>query len=347
MGSIPSEATIPWIKTPLVLSPELSRIAGCNIYLKLDSLQPSGSFKSRGIGNLMLRALDASSRPDTVHFYCSSGGNAGLACASAALSLARPATIVLPTSASPLMKRKLLALGASVEVQGANWAQADAYLRESLLAKDPEGVYVPPFDHPDIWDGASSIVTELRDQMGSRPIHGIVLSVGGGGLLNGVMQGLTTQYSPDETLPRVLAVETVGAESLHASVMAGEHVTLPAITSIANTLGATRVSSRTWEWARDRPDVLTSLTVTDADAAAACVRFADDARLLVEVSCGASLALCYKDGELRRRLGDDGLTDDEWAARNVVLEVCGGAGVTLEILEGYRQKYASEATFKC
>ncbi len=54
--------------------------AGSNIYLKLENLQPSGSFKSRGVGNLMFRAAKASSQDD-IHFYCSSGGNAGLACA--------------------------------------------------------------------------------------------------------------------------------------------------------------------------------------------------------------------------------------------------------------------------
>lgn len=295
----------------------------------------------------MVRALASSSSPGNVHFYCSSGGNAGLACASSALSLSRPATIVLPTSSSALMQRKLLALGVHVQVVGDNWAEADKFLREELVAKNPGAVYVPPFDHPDVWDGASSLVTELAEQMGGRPIHGIVLSVGGGGLLNGVMQGITSLYPAGgaETPPRVLAVETVGADSLNASVVAGEHVTLPAITSIAKSLGATRVSSRTWEWARDRPDIVESLTVSDADAAMSCVRFADDARLLVEVSCGASLAVCYR-GELRQRLGS-GLTDDEWTERNVVIEVCGGAGVTLEVLAAYAETYGKEASFKC
>ncbi|KAF3348092.1 hypothetical protein VdG2_03818 [Verticillium dahliae VDG2] len=78
MGSISAEAKLPWIETPLISSPELSRAAGCNILLKLENLQPSGSFKSRGVGNLVLRAVAASASAD-VHFYCSSGGNAGLA----------------------------------------------------------------------------------------------------------------------------------------------------------------------------------------------------------------------------------------------------------------------------
>lgn len=289
----------------------------------------------------MTRAV--ASGPGDVHFYCSSGGNAGLACATCAVALNRPATIVLPTSAPPLMKKKLLALGANVQVHTAGnvWAEADRYMRDELLANDPSGVYVPPFDHPHVWDGASTIVDELREQL-DMPIHGIVCSVGGGGLVNGVMQAVES-LPWSGTRPTVIAVETCGADSLNASVRAGEHVTLPGITSIATSLGASRVSEQTWRWSQTSSH-MHSMTVTDADAAISCVRFADDARLLVEVSCGAALAVAYR-GDLRRVLGE-GLSVEEWATRNVVLEVCGGAGVTLETLAMYRDKYGGESSSK-
>lgn len=287
----------------------------------------------------MTRAAAASS--SNVHFYCSSGGNAGLACATSALSLGSKATIVVPTITSPLMKAKLLALGVEVHQVGKNWAAADAHLRENLLANDPTGVYVPPFDHPDIWEGASSIVEELREQIDG-PIDGIVCSVGGGGLLNGIMQGVEAASWPAGKKPRVLAVETHGADSLHASVVAGKHITLPEMASAATSLGATRVSSETWRHAQN-PN-LTSLVLSDADAAVSCVRFADDALLLVEMACGATVATAYR-GDLRAQLGK-GLSDEEWARKNVVLEVCGGAGVTLEMLQEYRSKYGPEATIK-
>lgn len=342
MGSLPSEASLPWLKTPTIYSPELSRIASCNVYLKLENLQPSGSFKSRGIGNLMVRALAASPNPHSVRFYCSSGGNAGLACATAAISLKRPATICLPTSSPPLMKKKLLALGVEVQIHGSNWFEADKYMREELLAKDSEGVYVPPFDHQLIWDGASTMVDEMREQVPG-PIAGIVCSVGGGGLVNGVMQGVTN-LPWSGTSPQVIAVETVGADALNASVRAGEHVTIPKISSIATSLGATRVSAQTWKYAHTRPETMQSVVVSDADAAISCVRFADDARLLVEVSCGATLAPVYR-GDLREKVGR-GCSDEEWKGKNVVLVVCGGSGVALETLAGYREKYGEEASIK-
>ncbi|KAM0277238.1 hypothetical protein ACHAQH_005959 [Verticillium albo-atrum] len=365
MGSSTANASLPWMETPLIPSPHLSRAAGCNIYLKLENLQPSGSFKSRGIGNLMLQEI--ASRPasqSNLHFYSSSGGNAGLACATSAQALNRPATIVTPTFASPLIVSKLRLLGAEVEKVGANWAVADKHLRDNLVANNPHAVYVPPFDHPHVWDGASTIVDELVKQAPG-DIHGVACSVGGGGLLNGLFQGIEkheanrTSLTPpwrEGKLPPVLAVETRGADSLNASVEAGEHVTLPDITSIARCLGAVRVSSKTWEWAQRKarlgpsevtnaeatgPAELESVAVDDSEAALACVQFADDSRFVVEVACGATIAACYN-GLLKQRLGR-GMTDDEWRGKNIVVIVCGGSDVSLEVLEGYKRDYASAA----
>ena len=286
----------------------------------------------------MTRAV-ASSAGD-VHFYASSGGNAGLACATSAVALQRPATIVIPVTTSEMMKNKLLDLGVEVHQTGKNLAAADEYLRTELLAKDPNGVYVPPFDHPHVWDGASTIIPELRDQM-DEPIDAIVCSVGGGGLFNGLMQGIES-FPWSGHKPEVVGVETAGADSMNASLRANEHITLPEITSIATSLGCSRISAETWKWCQ-YPNTH-SLVVSDADAAISCVRFADDARHLVEVSCGAALVPVYK-GELRKRLGQ-GVTDEEWAQKNIVLIVCGGSGVSLGILEQYRQEYGPQSSIK-
>lgn len=175
------------------------------------------------------------------------------------------------------------------------------------------------------------------------PVDAIVCSVGGGGLLNGVMEGVERHKKTigrSGQTPRVLAVETVGADSLNASVRAGEHVTLPGISSIAASLGATRVSDKTWEWASTKKDELTSVTVTDPEAAMACVKFLEDVRILVEVACGATLATAYN-GDLRRYLGK-GMSDDEWRERNVVLVVCGGSNANMEVLQGYKALYGDK-----
>lgn len=298
---------------------------------------------------MMFRAIAASSVATTssgtdasdaraVHFYCSSGGNAGLAAATSAIALNAPATIVVPVTTSPLMVGKLRDLGADVVQTGANWGEADRYLREELLAKETgRGVYVPPFDHPDIWTGVASLVDELAAQMDGTQVDGIVCNVGGGGLLCGIMQGLEARRKTALGRAKVLAVETVGADSLYASVQQRRLVTLDRITSIATSLGAPRVAEECFEWTRRRPDALISSTVTDAEAVMGCVNLLDDARLLVEVSCGATIATAYN-GDLRRLLGK-GLSDEEWKAKNVVLVVCGGSNINLELLNKYKETY--------
>lgn len=310
-----------------------------NIYLKLETLQPSGSFKSRGIGNLISKAtLSAPSQP--VHFYCSSGGNAGLACVTAAKSLNRPATIVVPMSTSALMVEKLKTRGADVVQHGLHWSEADKYLREELLARDECGVYVPPFDHADLWEGHSSLVDEVEMQMlgVGKEYDGIVCSAGGGGLFCGVMEGLERHgrlRGGSRKEAKVLVMETEGADSLNYSLRSGELKRLDAITSIATSLGATQVARKAFEWGQ-RPEV-TSCVFSDAEAAMACVNFADDERIVVESACGVSIAPAYND-TLHTLLYPE-LSDEEFAELNIVIVVCGGSNVTLKILEGYREEY--------
>ncbi|KAB5531190.1 tryptophan synthase beta subunit-like PLP-dependent enzyme [Coniochaeta sp. 2T2.1] len=349
MGSIShDDLPKPWVETPTIRSAPLSRAAGCNIYLKLDNLQPSGSFKSRGIGNYMFRAISSPSTTtstngstDTslpIHFYCPSGGNAGLAAATSAIALSAKATIVVPNTCSPFMISKLKDLGADVVQTGANFAEADAYLRTELLGKKGErGVYVPPFDHPDIWTGASSIVEELSRQMEGVEVDGIVCNVGGGGLLCGIMEGLEVRKKSKLGKAKVLAIETQGAESLYASVQAGELVTLPKITSIATSLGAPRVAEQCYEWTRRKEGQLICETVTDGQAVMGVVNFLNDARIFVEVACGATIAPAYNGG-LRQSLGK-GLSDAEWKEKNIVLIVCGGSNIHLDLLNEYRKTY--------
>jgi len=133
---------------------------------------------------------------------------------------------------------------------------------------------------------------------------------------------------------QILAVETLGADSLAQSVRKGELVTLPAITSIAASLGAIRVAENAFKEAQ-RPNV-TPVVLEDAEACAACWRFLDDERFLVEPACGVSVALAY-DGRLKTYL--KGFRPDS----KVVIVVCGGSKITLDSLNQYRQTYQSRS----
>ncbi|WWC94658.1 hypothetical protein V866_001505 [Kwoniella sp. B9012] len=334
-GYMPHQDTslpCPWIETPLIESAPLSKIAGCRIFLKMENFQPSGSFKSRGIGNLVLRAVQRSSayQSSPKHFYASSGGNAGLACVTASTLLHQKSTVVVPLTTKPEMIQRIIAAGATEVVQyGQTIADADAYLRAELLPKDPQGVYVPPFDHQDIWNGAETLIHEVHHSLGQTP-DALVCSVGGGGLLVGLCQGLDklTPLSKRETT-KVIGVETIGCESFYEAIKAKSLVTLPSIKSIATSLGCTTVASKALEYGL-RPNVSSTL-VSDKEAIEACMRFAEDHKVLVEPACGATLALVYSG-----RLGEvmDVKEDDK-----VVLVVCGGSNISVEMMYGWKKEF--------
>jgi L-serine/L-threonine ammonia-lyase len=274
------------------------------------------------------------------HFYSSSGGNAGLACVVAAVTLGCAATVVVPISTNPLTKEKIREAGAAEVIQhGASWKEADTYLRDSILKNDPDAVYVPPFDHEDIWEGHATLVQELKRQMNDVSIndHGdvvpdaLICSVGGGGLFSGIMRELDRQ--PAWQNVSVVAVETEGAASLAASLAAGELVTLPSITSQATTLGARRVAEQAFKYASTHPNVH-SAVLTDAEAAMGCVRLADSERIMVELACGVNVAMCFGQ-RLEKALGRQ-LTGQEI----IVVVVCGGSNVTFDMLARWRDEYA-------
>lgn len=230
------------------------------------------------------------------------------------------------------MIAKIKNAGAHEVIQvGQTWKEADAYLREELLAKDEGGVYVPPFDHPEIWEGHSTLVQEVAEQMrekGEEGADAMVCSVGGGGLLCGILLGLERQHWGKDC--KVLALETEGTESLNKALTKGQLVTLPGITSIATSLGATRVAEKTFELAQKHN--VKSAVLSDAEAAMGCWRLADDERIIVEAACGINVAVCY-DGRLKKLLPD--LTPQSKA----VIVVCGGSNITLETLMAYRKEY--------
>ena len=119
----------------------------------------------------------------------------------------------------------------------------------------------------------------------------------------------------------MFAVETQGADSYAQSLAAGEPVELPAIASIATSLGARRVSQHAFALAGEHP--IRPVVVGDHDAVAACLRFMDDHRVVVEPACGAALAVACE--TVTRLAGFD----------NVLVIVCGGATATVAQLQAW------------
>lgn len=322
------------------------------------------------------RPTDANGR---IKLISSSGGNAGLAVATVARNLHdMDAAVVVPRTTKPMVVEKLEKLGADVTVFGKVWNEADQLARRMVEeskekggrdGSSPPAVYVSPYDDPLLWTGHSTVVDEIIAQImdmeetnnDSDPakIGAILASVGGGGLLSGILEGIERNYyGGDEARShavrgiKVVACETEGAASFAASWEASSSsedetdvklVRLEGITSVATSLGALEVTSAVIHRSRrhrrrgresgEGDDVL-SYVCTDKEAVDACVKFAADHRLLVEPACGAALAPLYSERLRERLLGAMG---DEATA--IVVEVCGGSGVSLELLESWKQEF--------
>ena len=300
------------VVTPLWESRPLSVAIGAPVLLKMEAFQPAGSFKSRGMG----AACRAAKEAGATHVVCSSGGNAGYAVAYAGRQLGLSVTIVVPQTTSAWAKDLIRGEGADVLVYGTSWDDAHAYALE--LVQQAQSVYVHPFDDPIVWQGHASMIHEIA-QADVKP-GAIVVSVGGGGLLCGVVQGM---HEVGWTDVPILAVETEGAASFAASVKAGRLVTLDKITSVAVTLGARTVTPQALELTRPHP--IETWLVSDRAAIDACLSFADDHRVVVEPACGAALAAVY--GRAKPLEGRE----------PIVVIVCGGAGVNRALLDKWDQ----------
>jgi L-serine/L-threonine ammonia-lyase len=279
---------------------------GRSVKFKMEAYQPSSSFKLRGMEFLCKDAIASGA----THLISSSGGNAGLSAAYVGRKLGVEVTVVLPKSTPDFIFKKLEEEGAKTIVYGDAWDEANNY---ALTLTEEEGTaYIPPFDHPKLWEGHSTIVDELNEECKVQPDL-IILSVGGGGLLCGVVEGLIRNNWTDT---HVLAVETEGSASLAGSIKAKELITLDKIDTIATSLGAKKVAEKALEYSLNYNVI--PYIVTDHAATSACAKFADEFRTLVEPACGASISAIYDNPEFMSTY------------KNIVVIVCGGAKVELK-----------------
>ncbi|MCC6905788.1 MAG: threonine/serine dehydratase [Anaerolineae bacterium] len=301
------------LRTPVVRSRYYSGLLGVDVYLKLEVLQPTHAFKVRGAFNALLCLPDERRARGVI---CASGGNHGLGVALAARTLGIPATVYLPQSTSPLKVAAIRDLGAEAIITGAAWDEAN---REALAASSREDrPYIHAFDDVNVMAGQGTMMLELAEQLPVRP-ELVVASIGGGGLLSGVVSA--ARQMPFFEGTRILGVETEGADSMTRSVRAGQIVELPAITSIADSLGAKKTGPRQFSILSEYADEFA--TVPDAETVREIVTLLNEEKLLLEPATACSFVA------LRRQ---------QVSVGPVAVIVCGG-NISLEQLIAWRERF--------
>ncbi|MFE7661358.1 threonine/serine dehydratase [Streptomyces celluloflavus] len=249
----------------------------CEVWLALEYMQHTGSFKARGAQNFIQAHRDAGTLPDA-GVTIASGGNAGLACAWAAQQQGITATVFLPTTAPPVKVAKLRGYGADVRLVGAEYAEALAACAD--FAAESGALASHAYDHPLIAAGAGTLLEEIHRQIPG--LDTVVVAVGGGGLFTGVATAARHHGI------RTVAVEPENCRALNAAIEAGHLVDVTVDSIAADSLGARRTSQMALHAARQ--DGVHSVLVPDAEIVRARQTLWDDRKVVVEHGTAAALA---------------------------------------------------------
>jgi threonine dehydratase len=250
---------------------------GAHVWLALEFMQHTGSFKARGAQNFIQAHRDAGTLP-VAGVTIASGGNAGLACAWAAQQQGVTATVFLPEAAPAVKVAKLRGLGADVRLVGSEYAEALAACEGFAAATGALASHA--YDHPLIAAGAGALLEEIHAQIPG--LDTVVVAVGGGGLFAGVATA-AQQHGI-----RTVAVEPENCRALNAALEAGRLVDVPVDSIAADSLGARRTSSMALHAAQQ--DGTLSVLVPDSEIVRARQALWDHRRLTVEHGAAAALA---------------------------------------------------------
>jgi threonine dehydratase len=261
------------LRTPLVRLPVE---AEAEIWVKLECLQPIGSFKLRGAGNAIRRAAKADL---TQGVWTTSAGNMAQGVAWVARELGIPATVVAPDHAPRAKLDAVERLGARTElVPFETWWET----MESGTFPGLEGHFVHPVQEPDVMAGNGTIGLEIAEDL--QDVDTVLIPWGGGGLTTGIASALAA-VSPRT---KVVACEPETAAPLAASLAAGEPTPVDYRPSFVDGAGGKGVLPAMWE--RARPLLHGAVAVPLADTAAAVRLLAERAHVVAEGAGALALA---------------------------------------------------------
>lgn len=251
--------------------------AGYDLWLKLELLQATGSFKARGATNKLL-SLDKAALSRGV--VTASGGNHGLATARAGQMAGVTATIFLPTNAAPSKIEKLKAWGADVRIIGSAWHESN----DAALAFQQEtgAAYFHPFADPFVVAGQGTVGLECLAQIADLDV--ILVAMGGGGLVSGV----STAIKASKPSVRVIGIEAEGSPVLLQALKAGRNVALDKVTTSVATMACAKTDDAIFEAVQARVDEIVLVSDDEMRAAAKWLWF--ELGIAADLSGAAAIA---------------------------------------------------------
>jgi threonine dehydratase len=284
-------------ETPLEYSFNLSREGKCNVYLKLENLQCTGSFKVRGAFNKIL------SFQNQKEVLTASSGNHGLAVAYTLHTLGGIGTIYLPTTTTKIKTEKLKHYKVNIEYYGSDCVETEVYARRrGDLSDDKE--FISPYNDPQIIGGQGTIAIELQRQLSG--IDAVFVAVGGGGLISGIA-GYLKHYNPNV---EIVACLPENSAVMYESIKAKKIIEMESKPTLSDgTAGGIEPGAITFELCQRYINHF--ILVSEEEIRRAMIFVLKNHNMVVEGAAGVAVAAFLK--EQKRYKG-----------KNVVLVLCGG-----------------------
>lgn len=263
--------------TSLIHSKTFSKMAGAEIFMKLENLQTTGSFKVRGAFNKLYHLTEEEKKHPIV---AASAGNHAQGVAYSASQLGLKSIIFMPSFAPPSKVNATKGYGAEVVLTGDTFD--DAYAASQEYCKEKKGTYIHPFNDELIIAGQGVVGLEIFRQLPE--VDTVIVPIGGGGLISGIAIALK-EINPNI---KIIGVEAEGAASMLASKNSNEVLTLPHCHTIADGIAVKRPGELTFNIVKELVDDL--ITVSDKEIAHSTYLLLQRGKLLAEPSGAAAIA---------------------------------------------------------
>jgi threonine dehydratase len=263
-------------RTPVEQSTSLGEMTDSEVFLKMEHLQWTGSFKTRGAYNKISQLVEAG---DTDRVVAASAGNHAQGVALAATKLGVDSTIVMPRAAPQAKVDATRSYGARVELVGQDFQEAMSYAQG--LVEDDATAFVHAYDDPAIVAGQGTLGVEMCEEC---DVDTVVVPIGGGGLISGI----ATAFSELSPRTRIVGVQAGGAATVPDSLDKGIPVTLDSVDTIADGIATGGISELTLSLIEKHVDEI--VTVTDGEIARAVLLLLERAKQVVEGAGAASVA---------------------------------------------------------
>ncbi len=264
------------IKTPLVYSPTFSRMVNADVFLKLENLQKTGSFKIRGAAHKLLVRKDEIGLNGVV---TASAGNHAQGVALATKLAGIPATIVMPEWTSISKQEATANYGGDVIIYGASVEES---LKKAKTLARKQKTFIHPFDDPDIIHGQGTIALEIFEDLPDTDL--IMVPIGGGGLISGI----ATASRSIRPSTKIIGVQAANCPSAHRSLKAGKITKVKAHASIADGISVKQPGSITFGLIKQHVDEIR--LVDEGEIARAILLLLERKKILAEGAGAVTLA---------------------------------------------------------